>query len=313
MRLKTPFVTVIWENPQYGSIVWKQDKKFGRHFGVDFTNPDFVKLAESFGLPAWRCESVDGLPAATCAQALDARRAVADRAADRLLARRGDLARNSERRRSRHESASRRAEGRRRGPEAALHRRRVARRRRSGTLAGRGSRHARDALRGRRRDSATTRSRRSPRRRRPRPSGQRTRRASAARSCAARSSEITERADDLALLMTLEMGKALAESKAEITYAAEFFRWFAEEAVRIEGRYAVAPNGAGPPADDAAAGRPVRADHAVELPDGDGHAQDRPGGRRRLHDGGQAREADAAVDARAGRDPRGGAGCRAAC
>jgi acetolactate synthase-1/2/3 large subunit len=58
-RLKTPFVTVIWENAQFGSIVWKQDKKFGRHFGVDFTNPDFVKLAESFGLPAWRCESVD--------------------------------------------------------------------------------------------------------------------------------------------------------------------------------------------------------------------------------------------------------------
>jgi acetolactate synthase-1/2/3 large subunit len=58
-RLKTPFVSVIWENRQYGSIVWKQDKKFGRHFGVDFTNPDFVKLAESFGLPAWRCESVD--------------------------------------------------------------------------------------------------------------------------------------------------------------------------------------------------------------------------------------------------------------
>jgi len=57
MRLKTPFVNVIWENNQYGSIVWKQDKKFGNHFGVDFTNPDFVKLAESFGLPAWRCES----------------------------------------------------------------------------------------------------------------------------------------------------------------------------------------------------------------------------------------------------------------
>ena len=57
MRLETPFVNVIWENNQYGSIVWKQDKKFGSHFGVDFTNPDFVKLAESFGLPAWRCES----------------------------------------------------------------------------------------------------------------------------------------------------------------------------------------------------------------------------------------------------------------
>ena len=56
---------------------------------------------------------------------------------------------------------------------------------------------------------------------------------------------MTERADDLALLMTLEMGKALAESKAEVAYASEFLRWFAEEAVRIEGRYSVAPNGAG--------------------------------------------------------------------
>ena len=56
---------------------------------------------------------------------------------------------------------------------------------------------------------------------------------------------ISERTDELALLMTLEMGKTVAESKAEIAYASEFFRWFAEEAVRIEGRYAVAPNGAG--------------------------------------------------------------------
>ena len=45
--------------------------------------------------------------------------------------------------------------------------------------------------------------------------------------------------------MTLEMGKPLAESQAEIAYASEFFRWFAEEAVRIEGRFATAPNGAG--------------------------------------------------------------------
>jgi len=59
VRLRTPFVNVIWENQQYGSIVWKQDKKFGRHFGVDFTNPDFVKLAESFGIPAWRCDSIE--------------------------------------------------------------------------------------------------------------------------------------------------------------------------------------------------------------------------------------------------------------
>jgi acetolactate synthase-1/2/3 large subunit len=63
VRIKTPFVSVIWENQQYGSIVWKQDKKFGRHFGVDFTNPDFVQLANSFGMPAWRCESVDDFPA----------------------------------------------------------------------------------------------------------------------------------------------------------------------------------------------------------------------------------------------------------
>jgi succinate-semialdehyde dehydrogenase / glutarate-semialdehyde dehydrogenase len=57
--------------------------------------------------------------------------------------------------------------------------------------------------------------------------------------------KLTERADDLALLMTLEMGKPIAESKAEVTYAAEFFRWFAEEAVRIEGRFGTAPNGVG--------------------------------------------------------------------
>jgi succinate-semialdehyde dehydrogenase/glutarate-semialdehyde dehydrogenase len=56
---------------------------------------------------------------------------------------------------------------------------------------------------------------------------------------------ITARKDDLALLMTLEMGKPLAESQAEVTYAAEFFRWFAEEACRIDGRFATAPNGAG--------------------------------------------------------------------
>jgi acetolactate synthase I/II/III large subunit len=59
MRLKTAVVNIVWENRQFGSIVWKQDKKFGEHFGVDFTNPDFVKLAESFGMPAWRCEAVD--------------------------------------------------------------------------------------------------------------------------------------------------------------------------------------------------------------------------------------------------------------
>jgi succinate-semialdehyde dehydrogenase / glutarate-semialdehyde dehydrogenase len=56
---------------------------------------------------------------------------------------------------------------------------------------------------------------------------------------------ISARTDELALLMTLEMGKPIKESKAEITYGAEFFRWFSEQAVRIDGRYAVAPNGQG--------------------------------------------------------------------
>ena len=52
-----------------------------------------------------------------------------------------------------------------------------------------------------------------------------------------------ERIDDLALLMTLEMGKPVAEAKGEITYAAEFFRHFAEEATRIDGGYLTAPAG----------------------------------------------------------------------
>src|SRR5579862_2002217 len=57
--------------------------------------------------------------------------------------------------------------------------------------------------------------------------------------------KIIARKDELALLMTLEMGKTVAESRAEILYAAEFFRWFSEESVRIEGRYAVNSNGQG--------------------------------------------------------------------
>jgi succinate-semialdehyde dehydrogenase / glutarate-semialdehyde dehydrogenase len=56
---------------------------------------------------------------------------------------------------------------------------------------------------------------------------------------------IVEKTDQLALLMTLEMGKSVAESRAEIAYAAEFFRWFSEEAVRIHGRYMVNTTGKG--------------------------------------------------------------------
>ncbi len=56
---------------------------------------------------------------------------------------------------------------------------------------------------------------------------------------------LTARREELALLMTLEMGKALAESRAEVAYAADFLRWFSEEAVRIHGRYMVNTTGAG--------------------------------------------------------------------
>jgi succinate-semialdehyde dehydrogenase/glutarate-semialdehyde dehydrogenase len=56
---------------------------------------------------------------------------------------------------------------------------------------------------------------------------------------------MNDRKDELALLMTLEMGKSLTESVGEIVYAAEFFRWFSEEAVRIHGRYSNEPSGKG--------------------------------------------------------------------
>jgi len=56
---------------------------------------------------------------------------------------------------------------------------------------------------------------------------------------------IRGRQDEVALLMTLEMGKPLAESKAEVTYGSEFLRWFSEEAVRVFGRYGINPEGTG--------------------------------------------------------------------
>ncbi|WP_039826753.1 NAD-dependent succinate-semialdehyde dehydrogenase [Nocardia testacea] len=56
---------------------------------------------------------------------------------------------------------------------------------------------------------------------------------------------ITARAEEFALLMTLEMGKSLPESRNEVRYGAEFFRWFSEEAARIHGRYLHAPSGTG--------------------------------------------------------------------
>ena len=63
------------------------------------------------------------------------------------------------------------------------------------------------------------------------------------RFCGGRSSWWCRGREEIALLMTLEMGKPLAEARAESRTAAEFLRWFSEEAVRISGRYSVAPSG----------------------------------------------------------------------
>jgi succinate-semialdehyde dehydrogenase/glutarate-semialdehyde dehydrogenase len=54
---------------------------------------------------------------------------------------------------------------------------------------------------------------------------------------------LTARADDFALLMTLEMGKPIAEARGEVAYGAEFLRWFSEETARISGRFSTAPDG----------------------------------------------------------------------
>lgn len=54
---------------------------------------------------------------------------------------------------------------------------------------------------------------------------------------------LIDRADDIAAVMTAEMGKPFAESKGEVTYGAEFFRWFSEEAVRVAGDYSQSPDG----------------------------------------------------------------------
>ncbi|MDH5778921.1 MAG: thiamine pyrophosphate-dependent enzyme, partial [Gammaproteobacteria bacterium] len=54
LRLKLPLVILIWNDCGYGLIEWKQMSRFGRPSHVDFTNPDFVKYAESFGAKGYR-------------------------------------------------------------------------------------------------------------------------------------------------------------------------------------------------------------------------------------------------------------------
>lgn len=61
MRLGTPIVILIWNDDGYGLIEWKQLNQFGRKAYVDFNNPDFVKLAESFGAKGYRIQATEEL------------------------------------------------------------------------------------------------------------------------------------------------------------------------------------------------------------------------------------------------------------
>ncbi len=61
LRYKIPIVIMIWNDHQYGLIKWHQQRRFGRTGFIDFTNPDFVKYAESFGAKGYRVEKAEGL------------------------------------------------------------------------------------------------------------------------------------------------------------------------------------------------------------------------------------------------------------
>ena len=110
---------------------------------------------------------------------------------------------------------------------------------------------------------------------------------------------MTARRDEFARIITLENGKARADAIGEVTYAAEFFRWFSEEATRADGllNSRTSIRGAHPGSPEARRRR--RARHALELPCGDGDSEDRAciGGRLlRRH---QARLRNATYHARA--------------
>lgn len=94
---------------------------------------------------------------------------------------------------------------------------------------------------------------------------------------------VIEHKDDLAMIQSLELGRALPDSEAEVTYAAEFFRWFAEEAVRIRGDYRHNPHRKCPHYYPPAAGRPLPCHHPMELSACNGRTQTRPSPSSRLH------------------------------
>ena len=82
-RIGANITVVVWRDDGYGLIDWKQRNEFGRPFGVEFGNPDFVAYAESFGIAGFRPSSAADL-AADAAAGARRRRAVARRGPDRL-------------------------------------------------------------------------------------------------------------------------------------------------------------------------------------------------------------------------------------
>ena len=62
-RIGVRMTVVVWRDDGYGLIDWKQRSEFGRPFGVDFGNPDFMKLAEAFGWEGIQCNDSKDLPA----------------------------------------------------------------------------------------------------------------------------------------------------------------------------------------------------------------------------------------------------------
>ena len=61
LRVKAPFVTLIFNDSSYGLIKWKQMDQYHKNCYVDFTNPDFVKFAESMGAIGYRIEKAEDL------------------------------------------------------------------------------------------------------------------------------------------------------------------------------------------------------------------------------------------------------------
>jgi acetolactate synthase-1/2/3 large subunit len=61
LRHRLAFVVLIWTDSKYGLIEWHQNRKFGRSSNISFTNPDFVKYAESFGAKGYKVESAADL------------------------------------------------------------------------------------------------------------------------------------------------------------------------------------------------------------------------------------------------------------